>query len=130
MCNVRPLFRPLIFFFFLLNHPFSSRLLWLSIKFSDFSFQIKTSTRPHLLTESKCEAFHNNKLKIKKNKLNNSSVIRQKEESQNIRMRIRGKKCSIFGKFGVLYFLVTSILRFALLPHYLWIQKSCREFLE
>ena len=29
-----------------------------------------------------------------------------------------GKKCSFFGKFGELCFLVTSVLRFALLPHY------------
>ena len=29
-----------------------------------------------------------------------------------------GKKCSFFGKFSVLYFLVTSVLRFALLPYY------------
>ena len=29
-----------------------------------------------------------------------------------------GKKCSFFGKFGVVCFLVTSILRFALLPYY------------
>ena len=28
----------------------------------------------------------------------------------------RGKKCSFFGKFAVLCFLVTSVLRFALLP--------------
>ena len=29
-----------------------------------------------------------------------------------------GKKCLFFGKFGVLYFLVTSVLRFALSPCY------------
>ena len=29
-----------------------------------------------------------------------------------------GKKCSFFGKFGVLCFLDTTVLRFALLPHY------------
>ena len=29
-----------------------------------------------------------------------------------------GKKCSFFGKFGMLCFLVTPILRFALLSHY------------
>ena len=29
-----------------------------------------------------------------------------------------GKKCSFFGKFGVLCFLVTSVLRLALLPYY------------
>ena len=29
-----------------------------------------------------------------------------------------GKKCSFFGKFGQLCFLVTSVLRFALLPYY------------
>ena len=29
-----------------------------------------------------------------------------------------GEKCSIFGKFGMLCFLVTSVLRFALLPYY------------
>ena len=30
----------------------------------------------------------------------------------------RGKKCSFFGKFGVLCFLVTSVLKFAFLPYY------------
>ena len=29
-----------------------------------------------------------------------------------------GKKCSIFGKFDVLYFLETPVLRFALLPYH------------
>ena len=29
-----------------------------------------------------------------------------------------GKKCSFFGKFGVLCFLVIPVLRFALLPYY------------
>ena len=29
-----------------------------------------------------------------------------------------GKKCSLFGKFGVLCILVTSVLRFALLSYY------------
>ena len=29
-----------------------------------------------------------------------------------------GKKCSLFGKFGVLCFLVTSVLRFGLLPYF------------
>ena len=29
-----------------------------------------------------------------------------------------GKKCLFFGKFGVLCFLVTSVLKFALLPYY------------
>ena len=28
------------------------------------------------------------------------------------------KKCSFFGKFGVLYFLKTPVLRFAFLPYY------------
>ena len=29
-----------------------------------------------------------------------------------------GKKCAYFGKFGVLFFLETPVLRFALLPYY------------
>ena len=29
-----------------------------------------------------------------------------------------GKKCSFFGKFGMLCFLETPVLRFALLPYY------------
>ena len=48
-----------------------------------------------------------------------SSVIRQKSESQTGRF----KKCSFFGKFGVLYFLETPVLRFALLLYY------CRHIL-
>ena len=31
-----------------------------------------------------------------------------------------GRKCSLFEKFGVLCFLVTPVLRFALLPYYRW----------
>ena len=31
---------------------------------------------------------------------------------------IRGKKCSFFGKFGVVCFLETHVLRFALSPYY------------
>ena len=71
-----------------------------------------------------------------------SSVIRQKGESQNrcfkntkhakfsekqtfltpwyahVLVRIRGNKCSFFGKFGVLCFPETPVLRFAVLPYY------------
>ena len=36
----------------------------------------------------------------------------------NVRMRIRGKKYLVFGKFGVLCFLETPVFRFALLPYY------------
>ena len=35
-----------------------------------------------------------------------------------------GKKCLFFGKFGVLYFLETHVLRFALLPYYRRIRGS------
>ena len=72
----------------------------------------------------------------------NSSVIRQKGESQNgcfkktkhVKFSKKrtfltpdmntyvcvsgGKKCSFFWKFGVLSFLETPVLRFALLPYY------------
>ena len=71
-----------------------------------------------------------------------TSVIMQKGESQNgwykktkhaaffekrtflipwyahMRVCIRGKKCSFFGKFGLLCFLVTPVLRFARLLYY------------
>ena len=74
--------------------------------------------------------------------MSSSSVIRQKGESQNGVSRkqstpnfpknkhflnpdthtyvsvLGSKKCSFFGKFCVLCFLETPILRFALLPHY------------
>ena len=74
-------------------------------------------------------------------------LIRQKGESQNgcfkktkhakfSQKRISGgKKCSFFGKFGVLCFLETPVLRFTLLPHItdvIWnkydlnVQQSCR----
>ena len=33
-----------------------------------------------------------------------------------------GKKCSLFGKFGVLYFLEAPVLRFASLPYYQQLQ--------
>ena len=57
-----------------------------------------------------------------------SLVIRQKGESQNgcfkkakhakISECVSGvKKCSFFGNFGVLCFLETPVLRFALLPY-------------
>ena len=35
------------------------------------------------------------------------------------------KKCSFFGKFGVLCFLETPVLRFALLPYYRQVVKVC-----
>ena len=68
-----------------------------------------------------------------------SSVIRQKGESQNGSFKkantsklsknkhfltfltcvcvSEGKKCLLFGNFGVLWFLETPVLRFALLPY-------------
>ena len=39
------------------------------------------------------------------------------------RVRIRDKKCSLFGKLGVLCFIVTSVLRVALLPYYQRLDK-------
>ena len=80
-----------------------------------------------IMHKSFCKSFH-------------TSVIRQKGESQNrgnkkakhakfsekrtfltpwyayVRVRVRGKKCLFFRKFGGLCLLVTSVLRFALLP--------------
>ena len=60
-----------------------------------------------------------------------SSVIRQRGESQDgcfkktkhakfseKRTFLGGKKCLFFGKFGVLRFPETPVLRFALLPYY------------
>ena len=71
-------------------------------------------------------------------KLSNSSVIRQKGGCQNVFARKQGtpnfsknsmcmymymclsgdKKCSFFRKCSVLCFLVTTVLRFVLLPYY------------
>ena len=74
-----------------------------------------------------------------------SPVIRQKSESQNGCFKktkhakffekgtfltpwyphvLEGKKCSFFGKFGVLCFLETPVLRFSVLPYYRWFQKK------
>ena len=39
-----------------------------------------------------------------------------------------GKKCSLFGKFGVLCFLVTPVLRFDFLPYCRGITKSHTHF--
>ena len=52
-----------------------------------------------------------------------SPVIRQKDESQNEYFKKTKptkfcKKCLFFGKFGVLCFLETPVLRFALLAYY------------
>ena len=48
-----------------------------------------------------------------------------------VRVCIRGKKCSFFGKFGILCFLVTPVLRFTLLlyyrPLYGTVFSSCRK---
>ena len=40
-----------------------------------------------------------------------------------------GKKCSLFGKFGVLFFLETPVLRFAILPYYRRIFQNEWKFL-
>ena len=40
------------------------------------------------------------------------------ENKANFPCLSRGKKCSFFGKFGLLCFLETTVLRFALLPYY------------
>ena len=49
---------------------------------------------------------------------NKARQIFWKTNISYVRLVVRGKKCSIFGKFGVLCFLVTSVLRFALLRYY------------
>ena len=41
-------------------------------------------------------------------------------------VRIREKKCSFLGKFGMLCFLVTPVLRFALSPYYRRIVNASR----
>ena len=40
-----------------------------------------------------------------------------------------GKKCSFFGKFDMLCFLATSVLRFGLLPYYWRITVIVKELL-
>ena len=46
----------------------------------------------------------------------------------HVRMRTRGgKKCSFFGKLGVLCFLETPVLRFVLLPYYPILSLRSRE---
>ena len=48
-----------------------------------------------------------------------TSVIWQKGDSQTACVCVSGgKKCLFFGNFGVLCFLETPVLRFALLPYY------------
>ena len=69
-----------------------------------------------------------------------SSVIRKKGESQNGCFKntkyvkhvcvSEGKKCSFFGKFGVLCFLETFVLRFTLLPYYRRIVRKTSEYSE
>ena len=59
------------------------------------------------------------KLELEARESKNSSVIRQKGESQNgcfkkTKHAKFSEKCSFFGKFGVLCFLETPVLRFAL----------------
>ena len=64
------------------------------------------------------------KKKLSKKLRMKSLVIREKGESENgcfkktkhtkVRVRIRGKKFSFFGKFGLFCFLETPVLRFAL----------------
>ena len=46
------------------------------------------------------------------------SVIRKKGESRTYVCASGGKKCSSFGKFGVICFLEIPVLRFTLLPYY------------
>ena len=43
---------------------------------------------------------------------------RKQREQENKAHQIFRKECLFFGKFGVLCFFVTTILTFALLPHY------------
>ena len=47
-----------------------------------------------------------------------TSILSQNGEFQTYVWESEGKKCSIFGKFGVLCFLETTVFRFALLPYY------------
>ena len=44
-------------------------------------------------------------------------MVSRKQNTPNFPKNKRGKKCSFFGKFGVLCFLATTILRFSLLPY-------------
>ena len=49
-----------------------------------------------------------------------SERVLQEKEPPNVPNVVRvsgGKKCSFFGKFGVLCFLVTTVLRFALMTY-------------
>ena len=41
-----------------------------------------------------------------------------------------GKKCSVFGKFGLLWFLETPVFRFAFLPYYRRVRKIRRTKIE
>ena len=65
----------------------------------------------------------------------NSSVVRQKGESQNggnkkTKHILGGKKCLFSEKIGKLCFLVTSVLRFALLLYYRRVYVNLDALLE
>ena len=58
----------------------------------------------------------------------NSSVIRQKGEFQNVVCVSGGKKCFIFVKFDMLFFLETPVLSFAILPYDQRIVKYIQKY--
>ena len=68
-----------------------------------------------------CEYFVGNKAKGRILKRvfqeNEARQIFRKTNISNVCV-LGGKKCSFFGKFGVLCFLETPVLRFASLPYY------------
>ena len=66
--------------------------------------------------------------------IGNKAKWRRKQENKarqifrktNMYVCVSGsKKCSFFGKFGVLSFIETSVLRFALLPYYQRCNRMC-----
>lgn len=59
-----------------------------------------------------------NKFSEKKNRLSKISVSQKDGSAFPYGRVLVGKKCSVFGEFGVLCFLVTAVLKFALLPYH------------
>ena len=111
---------------FLCDFPFIQRAWWISfppeviavwMNQSNWTIELSSSSQPEI--RQRRVAFY-----MKSGKGEMSAVTRQKGESQNgclkktMHAKFSEKQALFFGKFGVLCFLETNVLRFILFPYY------------
>ena len=99
---------------------FQKHLRWCTTEglWTDTTDCYQKTTRKLSVSNLKSKYLSSKELWLKIDENSSAEGLISKQMSNHMHMCVSGgKKCLLFGTFGVLYFLVTPVLRFVLLPY-------------